>query len=298
MIEGQTMEYVKCNICALEDTKFLLKIEKANIVKCKNCGLVYVNPRPTKKELSKLYQKDYYTNKRFFEGKYYGYHDYKKNVEGTIKTFELVQKTIKKFKEKGKLLDIGCGPGVYLGVAEKDGFKVQGIEISKEGFEKSKSKFKVINKPLEDANIKGKFDVVTLFDVIEHLPTPKSTLLNINRIMNKNSLLCIITPDVDSLAARFLGSRWPEFRRWREHIYFFSRKTMQRLLESTGFELIETWTIGKYFTLEDFINETKIFNAKFSDKILNIIKFLKLSNLWIYVNPYYKRVFFARKINP
>lgn len=291
------MEYVKCNTCSSDNTRHLISIENAKIVKCNNCDLVYLNPRPTKKELEKLYQKGYYKNKGFFKGKYCGYYDYYKNVEGTIKTFSIVQKNLKKIKQKAKLLDIGCGPGIYLGVAERDGFEVRGLEISKEGFEIAKSKFKVINKTLEEANIKEKFDIITLFDVIEHIPNPKDILLRINKLLNKDGIVCIITPDSNSFLAKLLGSKWPEFKRWREHIYFFSTSTLNRLLENTGFELVKTHTIGKYFILESLINETRIFNEGISNFILRLTKVFGINKLQIYFNPGYKRVFYARKIN-
>lgn len=289
------MESVNCNICSLNNTKLVTAIEGMKIVKCNNCKLLYLNPRPTKSEINKLYQSGYYKNRNFFTGKYYGYYDYDSNIQGTIKTFEIVHRNIKNYKKTGKLLDFGCGPGIYLGVAEKD-FKVKGLEISKEGFDKAKRKFEVINKPLEEANIKEKFDVITVFDVIEHLTDPKGTLIEFNNLLNKNGLLCIITPDADSLVARLLGSRWPEFRRWREHIYFFSRKTMERLLRDSGFELIKTHTIGKYFNLEGFINETKIFGKRLPNILLKFISILGLNEIQIYFNPLYKRVYYAKKL--
>jgi SAM-dependent methyltransferase len=84
----------------------------------------------------------------------------------------------------------------------------------------------------------GSYDAVTLWDVIEHLADPAAELRHLHRLMRPGGILAVSTMDVDAAAARLLGRRWPWYMQM--HLFYFSRRTLARLVEQTGFEVVET----------------------------------------------------------
>ena len=128
------------------------------------------------------------------------------------------------------------------------------------------------------------------------MPDPKNTLKEMNRILKKNGLIVVTTPDSGSLAAKILGKRWEEFRRAREHIYFFSKSTLKSMLELNNFKVLRTESAGRYFSVDSAIKRGKIYNKKIFGFIEKLSDILNLSNKRIYVNPFYKMTMYARKI--
>ena len=111
--------YVACNLCGLNNTEIIQEAESPfKVVKCKSCGLVYTNPQPERKSIGEHYQEDYY--KEWIE----------KQMDKRIPMWKRRLQGLKKYKEKGLLLDVGCGVGTFLKLAEEEGFEVQGTEIS------------------------------------------------------------------------------------------------------------------------------------------------------------------------
>lgn len=168
---GSDFEFVRCNLCGSANTSKYMAIDGFRIVKCKNCSLVYVNPRLKPKSLHKIYDSKYYRNSAFKGGKsaIYGYGEYLKEKNLIVATFKKRLDQIEKFSSPGKLLDVGCAFGFFLELARKHKWNVKGIEISEAGYNYAKNNLKldVINRPLEEAGFKsGSFDAVTMFDVI------------------------------------------------------------------------------------------------------------------------------------
>ena len=139
------------------------------------------------------------------------------------------------------------------------------------------------------------FDVVTMFDVIEHLTDPKGTLEEINTLMKKDGLLVITTPNSGSLVAKILGKRWEEVRRAREHTYFFSKKTLSCMLKKTNFEILKVESAGRYFNMESMMKRGKIYFKKTFMVLEKIINFLGIRKIKVFVNPHYKITIYARK---
>ena len=256
------MEYVKCNLCGRNDTKVryvflndrfgkwkkrneaslkfmsLLKDKNPNIpkffyfVQCDGCGLIYQNPRFDFNELRMIA----YPPEMFIKGKE------RKIIRGT-KVRERYKwlreiKQIEKFSNKGKILDIGCANGIFLYYCEKNGWEPYGIEQSEiaVNYATKELDLNVKQGTLEDVKYPDDFfDVVTMFDVIEHLPDPKKTLQKIHKILKPNGLLIVMTINVGSLNARVAGKYWTHIHPLG-HYYYFSRKTLSKVLEITGFK--------------------------------------------------------------
>ncbi|MBS3105500.1 class I SAM-dependent methyltransferase [Candidatus Woesearchaeota archaeon] len=299
--KSEVTEFVNCNLCNSSSTRKLMAIGGFNIVKCKNCGLAYVNPRLKERKLHEIYDKKYFSNKAFNGAKtsFYGYGKYLEEEDCIKDTFRRRLKIINKLSGKGRLLDIGCAFGFFLELARDDGWDVQGLEISEYAYSYAKNvlKLPVMNKTLEKAKLKSdSFDVVTIFDVIEHLPDPKATLKEIRRVLKPNGFVVITTPNIGSMTAKILWKNWEEVRRVREHIYFFSKSTLKKILESLGFEVLRTESAGRYFSVKMAVERGKLYNKAIFILVGKISDSLGLSDKRIYVDPRYKMTMYARKI--
>ena len=299
--KSEITEFVNCNLCNSNSTRKFMMVKGFNIVKCKKCGLAYVNPRLKEKKLHEIYDKKYFSNKAFNGAKtsFYGYGKYLEEEDCIKDTFKKRLKIINKLSRKGRLLDIGCALGFFLELARDDGWDVQGLEISKYAYNYAKNMLKlpVINKTLEKSGFKSNsFDVVTMFDIIEHLPDPKSTLKEIRRLLKPNGLLVITTPNIGSITAKILWRNWEEVRRVREHIYFFSENTLKKILESLNFEVLRMESAGRFFSVKMAVERGKLYNKAIFILIGKISDLLGLSDKRVYVDPRYKMTMYARKI--
>lgn len=238
------LEYINCNLCGKDD--YIIKyhgistttgnkysassstIIQDQIVECKHCGLIYVNPRPDPSEIISEYTKG--TDL-----------DYVSQEEGRIRTFKECLRFLEKYAKKGRILDIGCAAGFFLSVAKEADWDTYGVEPNKWMVEYGNKKFGLHMQAGTLETIKFPeeyFDVITMWDVLEHLPNPKQTLLEVNRILKKDGLLVVNYPNVDSLLARIFGRRWWFYL--SVHLFYFTHKTINKMLEKTGFKQILT----------------------------------------------------------
>jgi len=238
------LEYISCNLCGSNLKKLYYKINLndilIDIVRCKECGLVYRNNELKGKEAEKLYSKD------FFEQ---GYTD-KNNQERLIKAGHELLKEIAKYHSRGKILDVGAGTGCYLKAAKEEGWEEFGVELSSYATEFAKKKFclEIFNGKLEDAGFPDDFfDVVIMTHTIEHLPDPANFLKEIHRILKKDGIIYLSTPNFDSHNSRRFKEKWwalqPEY-----HLYFFSPKTLRAMLKKSKFKIIKIDTSNPIMT--------------------------------------------------
>ncbi|KJJ83931.1 type 12 methyltransferase [Candidatus Omnitrophus magneticus] len=190
------------------------------VVRCKSCGHVYCSPR-----LKDMYK--YYTD--------VSDDVYLANERQRVKTSELVIPIIQRFCPSGKLLDVGCSTGDFVHTAAKH-FNAEGLELSQWASQIARNKgVNLHTKSLSEMNEKdGLYDVVTMWGVIEHLENPKDEILHVNRLLRQNGVLCFWTGNVDSLFSKILRQRWPYML--GQHIQFFSKKSLDRLMRDCGFE--------------------------------------------------------------
>jgi len=218
------------------------------IVECATCGLVYTNPR-----LQSGLLLDAYADTE--DAEYMGEDD-SRSINGH---FSL--NTIGQFASSGTLLDVGCSTGYLLNAARLH-FDTTGVEPSRWAvdFAKNKLRLNVIQGTLEEARLSAaSFDVVTLVDVIEHLSDPLATLQEIHRVLKPNGLLYIVTPNIASVTARLMRSRWWGLR--PAHIYYFSPKTLTALLMEAGFETVFIHSFGRVFTLDYWLSRLRHYSS-------------------------------------
>jgi SAM-dependent methyltransferase len=209
-----------------------------DLVKCRKCGLIYANPRIHESELFRRY-----TSSFFFDEYLPAFKATSKRYDLTIirSHFFLFLQLITKYYTIGKrFLDVGCGAGFFLKAAEEIGWEAEGVEISPVASDYAQNivKVKVLEGKLEDLYLPAeKFDLVVLIETVEHLMNPLETLKEINRILKKQGILIICTPDYKSLSRLFLGKNWavlsPE-----EHFSAFTQKSLFHLLLKAEFYVL------------------------------------------------------------
>lgn len=230
---------VDCNLCGRSDTELVQRAEDPfQVVKCRTCGLVFTNPQPDKGSIEDHYQKDYY--KEWLE----------KQMKRRIPMWKRRLKDLLRYRQNGNLLDVGFGAGTFLLLAKESGFEVQGTEISEYACRHVKDSFgiDVFRGDLEDARFpSARFDVVTLWHALEHLPDPKATLTEIHRILKKDGLLVVAVPNLNNVITRvlyFLAKRKTlklfSTEAKELHLWHFSPLSLKRLLDETGYAVIDT----------------------------------------------------------
>jgi 2-polyprenyl-3-methyl-5-hydroxy-6-metoxy-1,4-benzoquinol methylase len=151
---------------------------------------------------------------------------------------------IDNFNKKGKILDVGCATGAFLYSAKERGWEPFGLELSEISarYGREKKSLNIFTGTLSEANFQSNFfDVVTLWEVIEHLPSPSEYLLEIKRILRNGGVILLSTPNINSLTRFFIGDKW-EIISPEEHLHLFSLNTMILLFNKLGFDVLKIKT--------------------------------------------------------
>jgi 2-polyprenyl-3-methyl-5-hydroxy-6-metoxy-1,4-benzoquinol methylase len=193
-------------------------------VKCKYCQLIYMNPI---EQVSK-------TNEYYFKAK----NNHASTIrESYLRTAKSQVGLIQKYTRGMNLLDIGCAQGFFLFSASKAGYTTKGIEISQDAVEYAREEFglDIEAKPFEELRFtENSFDVVTLWQVLEHVPYPLMILEEVHRILKPGGLLVVSTPNIESIPAKILRKKWWDIKRL--HVNQFTTKTLTGILQNAGFK--------------------------------------------------------------
>lgn len=234
------MRKMNCNICNQDNSQFLFTKNNYRFVKCKNCGLIYINPIERYSKIQQIYLSDYYFEAEKIPNAI-GYRNYLADEFIIRLYFKKQLQKIKKFKKEGALLDVGCALGFFLDEAGKAEYGVCGVEIvpSAVDFARRNLKLNVLKTTFEKAHFAaGQFDIVTGFEMIEHFDDPMRFLKKVKFILKDNGFLFLTTPDQGSIWSKLLGRRWFSYNP-PEHIYYFNFKTLRKMLEEAGFKVIQ-----------------------------------------------------------
>jgi SAM-dependent methyltransferase len=242
------MEYVNCNLCNNDLTellfskrdKFRITQDEFNVVACRKCGLLYVNPRPTREEMGRFYPETYSWKETLEAASFltqwvrklergYRYHLLKDEASKVTRFMG---------RSSGRVLDIGCGAGDRLDVLRSMEFETYGVETSDSAdYAKDHLKLNVFRGDLFSANFPDDFfDVVTLYNVLEHIHDPTRVIIEIHRILKKEGFLIIQVPNKDSLQFRVFKERWAAFDVPRD-LYYFGVDTLCSLLGKVDFHV-------------------------------------------------------------
>jgi 2-polyprenyl-3-methyl-5-hydroxy-6-metoxy-1,4-benzoquinol methylase len=234
------MEYIHCNLCgstrsslvfSCKDQYYDISNDDYHVVKCRDCGLVYVNPRPTEEEILSYYTNDYYSvhiNKN----------DLLREKEASLQSkFDKV-----KHVKPGRLLDIGCQKGEFLYFMQQKGWEVKGVDFSPSlpnlfGLD-------IFYGSVEKAGFAPEyFDLITLWAVLEHVYHPREMLNEVYRLLKPGGTVLLLVTNFNSIPGRFM--RHDDVPR---HTTMFSKKTISKILRCIGFN------VNKYYFGHDIFS--------------------------------------------
>lgn len=281
-------ENINCNNCGSKKYEVIIKpVKKVSvpgkiisasggimgtqqIVRCKSCGLCYVNPRIKPKIVVSSYSEADDSL-------------YASQAEGRINTFKESLKLVEKYKpRKGRILDIGAAAGFFLKVAKDSGWKTYGVEPSKWSVKFANKNYHVneIQGVLSEMKFKDNFfDVVTMWDVLEHVPDPTADLKEVFRILRPGGMLIINYPDFGTPLAKMAGSKW-----WfllSVHLFYFDKNSIGKIIKKCGFENPEFRPYWQSLSLGHLAKMLALYSKTVSKLAGNIFEMFRLKNFKI-----------------
>jgi SAM-dependent methyltransferase len=222
-----------------------------NLAACRGCDCLFIDPLPDTKDLAMFYPRHYWSGEA---------PGFLKSCERTYRRLILrghmssinraASGVVAKDNRPVRLLDVGCGSGLLIGLLKQQGFDVVGFDSSESavGVAESETGVKVVTgRGVNDAGFAAaSFDLVTLFHVIEHTADPRGTLDEVRRILQPRGRLLVQVPNIASWQSRLCGPRWYGLDVPR-HVVNYSGRAIRRLLSDCGFQVRRTC----HFNLRD-----------------------------------------------
>jgi 2-polyprenyl-3-methyl-5-hydroxy-6-metoxy-1,4-benzoquinol methylase len=239
-----------CDLCEIEDVRLVNNFNTWELIECNLCGLRWGTPKPDPWRLLELYNQNYFNSS---DGRSLGYTAYESERQLRIQTFESWFEKIELFQPPGSCLDVGSALGFSLEAAEKRGWDAYGIEISSYAHRTMiNSSLKGLHGDFLSLDLNMAFDVVTAWDVIEHVSSPRLFFGQANSCLKKGGILALTTPDCGALVARLSGRHWFEYK-WPEHLFYLNRKSLFLYCEKFGFEVLISRPAVKFKFVADAI---------------------------------------------
>ena len=235
------------------------------VVRCKKCTHVFCAPLP----------KDIYKNYEDVVDE-----EYLRHAKTRELSSESLLKVIKRFVLGGKLLDVGCATGDFLHVAKKFGYTVEGLELSKWSSKVAQDRgLKIYRTSLKKLSAKNvqRYDVITLWGVIEHFENPQEEMIYLNRLLKPGGYLILWTGDVDGIMSRLLKRKWWYWQ--GQHIQYFTHKSLNLLARKNGFRHVLTKRYPIAATYDQM--ENSLSRYKRNKYVLPFVKMaFKLKPIW------------------
>lgn len=238
------MESTRCNLCDADDCARLLEAAERSgsgnarfhIVRCNNCGLAYLNPRPEEEAILGFYPENYHCRSFSLEEldaqQLFGL-----PWRGAI---ERKYAPLLRLMSSGRVLDIGCGDGFLLKYLQEKGWETLGVEPGNSTCAREILGLDVFEGSLDAADFSaGSFDVITLSHVLEHLHDPVATLKQVRCLLRDGGLVHIEVPNFNCLEARWFGDAWIGIAA-PLHLYHFTPSTLQATAKKAGFDIVES----------------------------------------------------------
>ena len=250
-LSPQLVKVPNCPVCRSNIRKILFKIKESTVHECRDCGLRYLDPCLSPDAMESAYESND-TLKNFHEF-HEGYYDYG-DLETPSKTLHDFEQGLSLLeKERGNtertLLDVGFGNGLFLALAKKRGWRVEGIDTSAKNLETARKRFGLELGRGKLDELKGReagFDAVTFWDVLEHLPEPHETIRKASSLLKPGGLMLFAVPNdrgfLASLAAFLYRASFGLLKKGIrsiyliEHVCYYDLDTLTLLLRNNGFE--------------------------------------------------------------
>jgi len=227
-----------CPLCRGQRTKLRHRVAGFDYMACLRCGAVFLWPFPDDQTISR-----WYADRSYFEQESgnSGYVDYEFLREGFLKTFRRRNRLLGAdfFARPRRVLEVGCALGYFpLALKDRPGVSYLGLDLNPYAVEAVKAQgFDAQCLRLEELRDSGSYDLLVLFDVLEHLPSPRPFLSHAKRVLKKDGRLMLTTPCTTSFLSFISGARWVSYI-VPHHIYLYRPSLVRRLLKEAGFSRI------------------------------------------------------------
>ncbi|WP_448519840.1 class I SAM-dependent methyltransferase [Rhodoflexus sp.] len=223
--------HTSCLVCRSPHLKRLERYyAKDYLVQCRNCGFVFAQKIPSPQELE-----------AYYEG--YGRNDYLSPL--TVRRYEELLQSWEPYRQTNRLLDVGCGVGYFLETAKTKGWEVHGTEYTDRAVEICAAKGIAMQKGALNPELYApeSFDILTSFEVIEHINQPRDEMAKFYQLLRKGGLVYITTPNFNSTLRYYLKEHYNVIA-YPEHLSYYTPATLERLMQSIGFRKVRVWTTG------------------------------------------------------
>lgn len=274
---------MRCILCRIPLTKYLYK-NGFWIYRCPTCHLGETDlKRDYTKFVKEFYSQGYYEG----DPTRSAYADYEYDKPLIVKNMRKFLSFIQKKKPGGRLLDVGCAFGFVVELAVAKGFDAHGFDPS--AFAAKKAGELVGTNRIKEGTIqevsypKASFDVITMFDVFEHLQEPLADMRKLSSFLKPDGIIIIATGDTKSVAARFMKRRWTFFIP-PQHIFFFNRKNVATLLNKAGLKPYDWHRVGKWLSLGYVLHLARTTGeSKFANFVYTLIRNTPLMRFPLYI---------------
>ena len=266
---------IDCDMCGSEDYHILFRGKDLlmdlpgtfQFVECAKCGLLRQNPRLEWVDLLAYYQDGYVPHlSQVKEGD--------SMIRSLVKRYGRWKRVryINKYKSQGRWLDVGCGTGRILQEAQIWGkWELFGLEPVKEiaDYTENRLGIHVFPKTFEQFNDeREKFDIITMWDVLEHLPSPTASLKHVSHLLKDDGIFVFSIPNAQSLDRKIFNKFWVGYDLPR-HLYVFPWDVLEKMVEEAGMMVVSSKCIAG--TYASFILSLSFYNRVTQSKILNMI---------------------------
>lgn len=236
-------ETTRCDNCQSEEAIFLFSGHDRmyglpgifSLVQCPKCGWIRQNPRPAAEDITKYYPVNYKAYSKAIEDEKSCWIQWSRSY-GISKRC----RSIEKLKTSGRLLEVGCGTGIFLNEMQKRGWSVVGVEPNYQAGQYAVNRFslEIFRHTVEEfAPVAKDFDVIVLWNVLEHLPTPAQDLKKLYHALRFGGLFVLCIPNLESLDRKLFGKSWSGWDLPR-HLYLFPRGVLEKFFQEMGMEVI------------------------------------------------------------
>ncbi len=255
------MIHTTCLVCESKKLKPLNGYyDKHQLVVCNDCNLVFMERVPSKEELETYYSNYSYASEFYLS-------------PVTIKSYNLLLDEFEKYRKTNKILDVGCGRGWFLIEAKKRGWETYGVEFSDTAIKICREQgINVKAGVLNSADFESSsFDVITSFEVLEHINNPNEEIAMIRELLRKDGLFYCTTPNFNALIRFYLKSGY-NIISYPEHLIYYTKKTLNTLLKRHNFKSVKFLSTGisiTRFNLSVNSSSTEVFMGESSsDELL------------------------------
>jgi len=295
------MTKITCDNCNSKNLVTDIKVDASTIYKCKDCDLIKVYPNPSLQELQKLYSGiDRNIAKGAVSGEIKSFVDNTYQVIATLKGMRLtpIKKFFPKINFQSSICDVGCGSGIYLAALQSIGYKnLYGIEYNADSVELINNNFKfnkVVQGEIKCNSEMPIVDLITAYDVLEHVPNPSFVLGEMYKMLNEEGHIHARVPNYGSLWAKVFQKKWlwmiPPF-----HLNYFNHKSLRNIAENKGFTIIKVRSRRSGFRIAFWFLQLKKLMTKnidsfssnsYSKNLFYVIKITEICFSFVYFPVY------------